>query len=102
MRGAHCLNLKNGGTVRATSILADWDGANFRNWGNRLVWISNDSNPQQLPPPSVHRSPQGDCGIVLDKMLCRVDKSFKLEVHIDTDEGNACNLQPDTPVELTR
>jgi len=44
----------------------------------------------------------GDCGIVLDKMLCRVDKSFKLEVHIDTDEGNACNLQPDTPVELTK
>ena len=25
-------------------------------------------------------------------MLVRVDKSFKLEVHIDTDEGNACNL----------
>jgi putative phosphotransacetylase len=44
----------------------------------------------------------GDCGIVLDKLLCRVDKSFKLEVHIDTDEGNACNLQPDTPVELIR
>jgi len=44
----------------------------------------------------------GDCGIVLDKMLCRVDKSFKLEVHIDTDEGNACNLQPDTPVELVK
>lgn len=44
----------------------------------------------------------GDCGIVLDKMLCRVDKSFKLEVHIDTDEGNACNLQPDTPCELVK
>lgn len=44
----------------------------------------------------------GDCGIVLEKMLCRVDKSFKLEVHIDTDEGNACNLQPDTSVELTK
>src|SRR5262245_47358031 len=44
----------------------------------------------------------GDCGIILDKMLCRVDKSFKLEVHIDTDEGNACNLQPDTPVELIK
>jgi putative phosphotransacetylase len=42
----------------------------------------------------------GPCGITLDKMLCRVDKSFKLEVHIDTDEGNACNLRPETPVEL--
>src|SRR5258706_7981 len=30
----------------------------------------------------------GSCGISLDKMLVRVDKSFKLEVHIDTDEGN--------------
>ena len=44
----------------------------------------------------------GDCGIVLDKMLCRVDKLFKLEVHIDTDEGNACNLQPNTPCELVK
>lgn len=42
----------------------------------------------------------GPCGLTLDKMLVRVDKSFKLEVHIDTDEGNACNLQPDTPCEL--
>ena len=44
----------------------------------------------------------GDCGITLDRMLCRVDKSFKLEVHIDTDEGNACNLQPDTSCELLK
>lgn len=42
----------------------------------------------------------GPCGISLDKMLVRVDPAFKLEVHIDTDEGNACNLQPDTPCEL--
>jgi len=44
----------------------------------------------------------GPCGIILDRMLCRVDKSFKLEVHIDTDEGNACNLQPDTLCELIK
>jgi putative phosphotransacetylase len=44
----------------------------------------------------------GACGLTLDKMLVRVDKSFKLEVHIDTDEGNACNLQADTPCELHR
>ncbi|HUZ07031.1 MAG TPA: phosphate propanoyltransferase [Candidatus Paceibacterota bacterium] len=44
----------------------------------------------------------GPCGITLEKMLCRVDKSFKLEVHIDTDEGNACNLQPNTPCELEK
>jgi len=44
----------------------------------------------------------GPCGITLDRMLVRVDKSFKLEVHIDTDEGNACNLQPETPCELMK
>ncbi len=44
----------------------------------------------------------GDCGLVFDRMLVRVDPSFKLEVHIDTDEGNACNLQTDTPCELTK
>lgn len=44
----------------------------------------------------------GPCGLSLDKLLVRVDKSFKLEVHIDTDEGNACNLQSDTPCELTQ
>ena len=44
----------------------------------------------------------GPCGIFLDKLLCRVDKSFKLEVHIDTDEGNASNLQPNTLCELIK
>ena len=44
----------------------------------------------------------GPNAISLDEMLVRVDKSFKLEVHIDTDEGNACNLQPETPVQLTK
>lgn len=44
----------------------------------------------------------GPCGIVLDRLLCRVDPSFKLEVHIDTDEGNACNLQPETTCELVK
>ncbi|MBX3747437.1 MAG: phosphate propanoyltransferase [Verrucomicrobiae bacterium] len=44
----------------------------------------------------------GGCGVVFEKLLVRVDPSFKLEVHIDTDEGNACHLQPDTPCELLR
>ncbi|MEY2407367.1 MAG: hypothetical protein QOF48_37 [Verrucomicrobiota bacterium] len=42
----------------------------------------------------------GPCALSLDAMLVRVDPAFKLEVHIDTDEGNACNLQPDTACEL--
>jgi putative phosphotransacetylase len=33
-------------------------------------------------------------------MLVRVHPDFKLEVHIDTDEGNACALDADTSVEL--
>src|SRR5437868_10805273 len=44
----------------------------------------------------------GPCALSLDKMLVRVDKAFKLEVHIDTDEGNACNLQAETPCELLK
>ncbi len=44
----------------------------------------------------------GTCGLTLDRLLVRVDKSFKLEAHIDTDEGNACNLQPNTPCELVK
>ncbi len=44
----------------------------------------------------------GPNAITLEEMLVRVDPSFKLEVHIDTDEGNACNLLPETPVQLTK
>jgi putative phosphotransacetylase len=44
----------------------------------------------------------GPCGVSLDRLLVRVDPSFKLEVHIDTDEGNACNLRADTPCELLK
>ena len=44
----------------------------------------------------------GPCEVTFEKMLVRVDPSFKLEVHIDTDEGNACNLQPSSTVELIK
>src|SRR5256885_7630854 len=44
----------------------------------------------------------GPCAATFDKLLVRVDKAFKLEVHIDTDEGNGTNLQPDTPCELIK
>jgi len=42
----------------------------------------------------------GPAPLTLDRVLVRVHPDFKLEVHIDTDEGNACALRPDTPVEL--
>lgn len=44
----------------------------------------------------------GECGITLENMLVRIDESFKLEVHIDTDEGNACALRPDSFCELVK
>jgi putative phosphotransacetylase len=44
----------------------------------------------------------GPCAITLDKLLVRVDPNFKLEVHIDTDEGNACDLPNATHVELVK
>ncbi len=40
------------------------------------------------------------CTTVLEDMLVRVDKTFKLEVHIDTDEANACGLDRATRFEL--
>jgi len=43
-----------------------------------------------------------DCTTVFDDLLVRVDPTFKLEVHIDTDEANACNLEAAERVELLR
>ncbi len=43
----------------------------------------------------------GDCPTTFEGVLCRVDPRFLLEVHLDTDEGNACNLVAATGVELS-
>jgi putative phosphotransacetylase len=44
----------------------------------------------------------GPLGMTFDRIQVRMGKGIKLEVHLDTDEGNACNLQPDTPCELLK
>ena len=44
----------------------------------------------------------GDAPMTLSRMLVRIEPNSRLEVHIDTDEGNACHLLADTPVELVR
>ncbi len=44
----------------------------------------------------------GPCGIILDRVRVRMSPKVKLEVHIDTDEGNACNLPTATSVELIK
>lgn len=45
-------------------------------------------------------SPQ--CTVVFEDLLVRADETSKLEVHIDTDEGNACYLDSATKVELLK
>ncbi len=44
----------------------------------------------------------GDLGVTFDKLFVHIDPSFKLEVHIDTDEGNACGFGPGVPCELIK
>ena len=42
------------------------------------------------------------CSVVFEELLVRADETSKLEVHIDTDEGNACFLDQATHVELVK
>ena len=42
----------------------------------------------------------GSCALVMEDLLVRADATSKLEVHIDTDEGNASDLDHATSVEL--
>lgn len=44
----------------------------------------------------------GECGLTFDKVFVRVNPDFKLEVHLDTDEGNACGLSEKTICELKK
>ena len=41
-----------------------------------------------------------NCTTRFEDLLVRVDPTFKLEVHIDTDEANACDLEHASKVEL--
>ena len=44
----------------------------------------------------------GEVGVTFDRILVRIDPTFKLEVHIDTDEANACGLNPQSQIELLK
>jgi len=44
----------------------------------------------------------GDLSMTFDRIFVRIDPAFKLEVHIDTDEANACGLGPSVPCELIK
>ena len=43
---------------------------------------------------------ESSCPTTLEGLLVRVHKDWKLEIHIDTDEANACNLTRASKVEL--
>ena len=42
----------------------------------------------------------GPCGVIFDRVKVRYHPKVVLEVHIDTDEGNACDLDSATHMEL--
>jgi len=42
------------------------------------------------------------CSMVLEDVVVRAGENIKLEVHLDTDEGNACFLDAATKVELLK
>lgn len=48
----------------------------------------------------LHLRVHSDCGAVLENLLVRLSPASKLEVHIDTDEGNAVNYPRATKFEL--
>ncbi len=45
---------------------------------------------------------QSSCSLILKDLLVRADATSKLEVHIDTDEGNAADLDHATHMELVK
>lgn len=48
------------------------------------------------------RVESGGCTTVLEEVIVRAGEKIKLEVHLDTDEGNAINLEQATKVELIK
>jgi propanediol utilization protein len=45
---------------------------------------------------------EGPCGVTFDRVKVRQHPKVVLEVHIDTDEGNACDLESATKMELLK
>ena len=45
---------------------------------------------------------EGPCGVTFDRVKVRFHPKVVLEVHIDTDEGNACDLESATRMELIK
>lgn len=50
----------------------------------------------------VHVRCSGERGLIFDNVLIRVHDNFQLEMHIDTDEGNAAMLKTGAQIELIK
>jgi propanediol utilization protein len=45
---------------------------------------------------------ESSCTVLFEELLVRADATSKLEVHLDTDEGNACDLDHASRIELLK
>jgi len=45
---------------------------------------------------------EGPCGVTLENLVVRHHPKVILEIHIDTDEANACDLESATRIELSK
>ena len=48
----------------------------------------------------MHLRVESSCGSVFEGVVVRVGENIKLEVHLDTDEGNACDIDHASSVAL--
>ena len=44
----------------------------------------------------------GECATTFDRVRVRIDKNVRLNVHMDTDEANACGLHRATEFSLVK
>ena len=42
----------------------------------------------------------GDAGVTFERVQVRIGKDYRLDVHLDTDEANACGLHLTKDIEL--
>jgi putative phosphotransacetylase len=91
-----CVLVGPAGTVQLTQGVIRAARHVHMNFADAEHYGVADGDMMQL----VIRSPQ--CSVTFDELLVRADKAAKLEVHIDTDEGNACHLDSATQVLLQK
>ncbi len=91
-----CVLVGPAGTVQLTQGVIRAARHVHMNFSDAAHYGVSDGDFMQLAVSS----PQ--CSVTFDELLVRADKAAKLEVHIDTDEGNACNLDSATEIRLRK